>query len=430
MTRKPGNRDPEKRTVNCEHFESLILDLAYGELPASEAEELRLHAAGCPGCRDALQDIMWTRKLAAQLPLLEPNTGMDAAILDAARARIASIPAEKAEEKKLGAPLVEKIWKQKQSVADRLRSLLLAPALATAALACLVLVLSIFLSTQLNKDNRKNDTEIDLVGETVEQGAKESTASTETSAEGQVAHLRGAGTSESFAGESFATAPPVDSPGGGSSPLSGLHESNRYKKSSSSSRPQPVASLGTGGPAPKSEALRRKPVKRRSAPRPSNSQFMDDEFDNFAEPPMAPATAPSRAAGAPSESLGVRDEKAKQRSSAGELAESEPLAPDDFQKGMEAYARGDCARAIKHLKAALNESQNQSNVVAGALLHIARCEKRQGRFGAAVPWYDKFLTRFPSHRERVSALREAAACHRRLGHIDRANSLLDELSAP
>jgi TolA-binding protein len=92
---------------------------------------------------------------------------------------------------------------------------------------------------------------------------------------------------------------------------------------------------------------------------------------------------------------------------------------------MAAYRRGDCNSA----KAAFNR------VVAGggpdtpsALHHLARCEKRSGQCGRAIPHYEKVINRYPSYAGRPDALYEAAKCRRRLGHLSAARSLLEELS--
>jgi len=72
-------------TQDCKRFELLLLDLAYGELPEETADDLRMHAAECQGCRDALEAVMITRKMASQLPPLELEADLDSTILDAAR---------------------------------------------------------------------------------------------------------------------------------------------------------------------------------------------------------------------------------------------------------------------------------------------------------------------------------------------------------
>ncbi|MBN2530328.1 MAG: tetratricopeptide repeat protein [Deltaproteobacteria bacterium] len=63
-----------------------------------------------------------------------------------------------------------------------------------------------------------------------------------------------------------------------------------------------------------------------------------------------------------------------------------------------------------------------------AIHYIARCEKRTGRCGKAVIHYEQFLTRYATYTTRTEVLYEAATCHTKLGHTDRAKILLEELS--
>jgi len=72
------------------HAESqeLLLDLAYGELPAARAEEVQAHLAGCPECQREKAALDETRRMAAPLrELEEPSAGFDDRILAASRAQ-------------------------------------------------------------------------------------------------------------------------------------------------------------------------------------------------------------------------------------------------------------------------------------------------------------------------------------------------------
>lgn len=72
------------------HAESqeLLLDLAYGELPAARAEEVSAHLAGCAECQREKAALDETRRMAAPLrELEEPSPGFDDRILAASRAQ-------------------------------------------------------------------------------------------------------------------------------------------------------------------------------------------------------------------------------------------------------------------------------------------------------------------------------------------------------
>jgi len=73
--------------MNCAESHDLLLDLAYGELPPSQATEVESHVAGCAACRAEKEQLDEARRLAAPLrELEEPPPGFDERILRAARA--------------------------------------------------------------------------------------------------------------------------------------------------------------------------------------------------------------------------------------------------------------------------------------------------------------------------------------------------------
>ena len=79
-------------TSGCDKFQELMLDLAYDEVDAERADQLREHAAECAGCREELESILLTRKLAAQLPEPEPPAVRDAQILELAAGDVCRQP--------------------------------------------------------------------------------------------------------------------------------------------------------------------------------------------------------------------------------------------------------------------------------------------------------------------------------------------------
>ncbi|TMA23201.1 MAG: hypothetical protein E6J85_02675 [Deltaproteobacteria bacterium] len=70
-----------------EHVQDLLLDLAYGELPADRAAEVEAHLATCEVCRAERDEMARTRALVAPLRSLEePRPGFDERIIKSARA--------------------------------------------------------------------------------------------------------------------------------------------------------------------------------------------------------------------------------------------------------------------------------------------------------------------------------------------------------
>jgi hypothetical protein len=69
------------------HVQDLLLDLAYGELPADRAAEVEAHLATCEVCRAERDVLVRTRALVAPLRSLEePSAGFDERIVKSARA--------------------------------------------------------------------------------------------------------------------------------------------------------------------------------------------------------------------------------------------------------------------------------------------------------------------------------------------------------
>jgi hypothetical protein len=70
-----------------DHVQDLLLDLAYGELPADRAAEVEAHLATCEACRAERDELLRMRALVAPLRSLEePRPGFAGRILESARA--------------------------------------------------------------------------------------------------------------------------------------------------------------------------------------------------------------------------------------------------------------------------------------------------------------------------------------------------------
>src|SRR5213075_2388309 len=71
-------------------------------------------------------------------------------------------------------------------------------------------------------------------------------------------------------------------------------------------------------------------------------------------------------------------------------------------------------------------------IVSTALLDMAHARFNQKKYREAAAAYETFLTRWPKHRERASALYQAGLCYLRLGHagdaVDRWETLVKDSS--
>jgi hypothetical protein len=77
--------------VDCEKFESLLIDELYGELDEVTSAAVRRHAAGCARCGALLSGLRATRKVAA-LPMEEPPGDLEDRILSAVREQQKVLP--------------------------------------------------------------------------------------------------------------------------------------------------------------------------------------------------------------------------------------------------------------------------------------------------------------------------------------------------
>jgi hypothetical protein len=77
--------------VECEKFESLLIDELYGELDEVTSAAVKRHAAGCARCGALLSGFRATRKVAA-LPIEQPSADLEDRILSAVREQQKVLP--------------------------------------------------------------------------------------------------------------------------------------------------------------------------------------------------------------------------------------------------------------------------------------------------------------------------------------------------
>lgn len=407
---------------DCKRFDGALLDIAYGELAPAEAEVLRMHAERCAECRASLESILLTRKLMGQMPLLEPDRSIDAAILAAATSK----PLH---------PGGAALHVASPSLLDRLRSVLLAPALVTATAAALVLVLSLFFAEQSAKPAHEKAEE--TFGGSIAPSQLDSPAAVREQA------MRAAKTSELEALPSASA-----QVAGGPSPPSDLTDLTRAEKRAfpagqagsidalagrkGATREEGTGDLGTGfavaalagGGDAKGAARSTDRALGTAAGVPEARGRRSDGFGGLDD--EMPSAAPAGASAAPKKKSASFDSESEEAKIA-DAFHSEP-GNAYFERGMEAYRRGDCDTAVSALRSAVSQPSVSPTGKATALHHLARCERRRGRCSEALVFYSELLDRYPAYGDRGDASLEAAQCHRRLGHIAEARALLRDLA--
>lgn len=378
-------------TVDCKQFDEGLLELVYHELDEETAEAMRSHAASCPKCGDQLESLLITRKLAATLEEPElPGEEMDRLLLDAAARTVRESAAV------VRMPVVAstpKSIEREPGFLERFRSVLLKPAFATAAGAALVLVVTLFLAKQPSVSPNREPADPAMLAE--QALSRQDLEIVEES-----------------------------------SPASPTKEAERQEPAIAE-RPKEENSPPNPAPSVSSELT---PARKNRAPSRFN---LGTGAAESAKRASTPAAAPG--GGASFGAVSDKSDLAKETSTRGasriapEGAPIPTFAPpaqtisrDDYERGMAAFRRGDCNGAKEALSRVV-EGPDPA-IASSALHHIARCEKRQGRCGLALPRYAILLSRYPGYPERPSALLEAAACRRRLGQLNAARSLLEELS--
>ena len=409
----------------CEKFGDLLLDLAYGELDDERAAEVREHALACPACKAELESLLLTRKLAAGIPDEEPPAGWEAPVLDLAAAAAVSFaeqesgPADDRHfERDMG------IAKREPGLIDRLRSLLLRPAIATAAAASVVFAVSFFLYKNAQTTDAAREGE--LTGAPFYGAA--AVGSSEPSPEKEPA-LAAAEAPAEETDLDRATAP-APSPASPASRGAGVATGRKMSRPTAGG-----GGIGTAGPTPSNPADKLGYAQGEAERAAKKSAF--------AAPPRQ-ASAPGAAPDASGATIDALEESVAEAASddgwpsagggkarAKEAVADEPIGDDalSYKDGMAAYDRGDCKTARKSLQKVVDPPHSAPDLIPSSLHHLARCEKRSGRCGKAVLYYENLLSRYPSYADRAEAMWEAAACHRRLGHVERAADLLEDLAA-
>jgi TolA-binding protein len=374
---------------DCREFAELLLDLAYGELEDGEASRLRDHAASCAACRSALEEILLTRKLVGELPNPETLPQLADLVLAEADRVAASYASRPSESGANDEHRIAEIASLGPGFFDRLRAAIFKPAFATALAATVVFAVSFYLYRNASPESGEDvgAPGAPFYGPAGVMSAAPRAPSPPSTAVAREDMLRAAQEPAGLDAESR----PRAALGTGE----GMAESK--------------GSLGTAGPTQVNSA---------------------DELDRSALGLGDLAAAAPAAEDAPSWSTGGTGFGGGKAAGAApaKAAPSDQGDADLFIEGMAAYDRGDCDAATVSLERVVDSYGTPPGLVAKALHHLARCARRSGSCGRAVVYYERLFSEHPGYEGRPDAMWEAAACHRRLGHVEQALALLRQLS--
>jgi TolA-binding protein len=374
-------------SCDCREFTELVLDLAYGELEEGEATRLRVHAASCSTCKGELDKILLTRKLAGALPAPDPIPRLEDAVLAEAEHFAALASSRLSESGVRDESRIVGIASPGPTFVDRLRAAMFKPAFATALAATVVFAVSFYLYRNAVPDS---DEEIGAPG-------------------------------APFYGPADIMSAAPSAPSQSRSPV--LVREDRMRANAEPAGREaalPSRSLGTGR-----SMAQAKGALGTAGPAQVNSA---DELDrgDLGIGDVAAAAPASEDAPSWSQS-GFGGEGKTAGAAKASPAPFDKNAAGLFAEGMGAYDRGDCAAATASLERVVDSYGAPTGLVPKALHHLARCARRSGSCGRAVVYYERLFTEYPGFEGRPEAMWEAAACHRRLGHIEQSLSLLREL---
>jgi len=375
---------------DCREFTELLLDLAYGELDDSETSRLRDHAAACPTCGAELAEILLTRKLVGELPKPETLPHLADLVLAEADRVAASYENRPSESGVNDEHRIAEIAEPGPSFVDRLRAAIFKPAFATALAATVVFAISFYLYNNAAPE-RGEDT--GAPGAPFYGPAGVMSAAPRAPSQSSVVLAREEGRRAAEEPAGLVTA-----------------SRSRAALETGEGVAQAKGSLGTTGPAQVNSA---------------------DELDRGGPGFGDVAAAAPASEDAPSWSTGGTGFGGGGKAAGAAPAKAPPSdqgGADLFAEGMAAYDRGDCAAATVLLERVVDSYGTPSGLVAKALHHLARCARRSGSCGRAVVYYERLFSEHPGYEGRPEAMWEAAACHRRLGHVEQSLALLRQLS--
>jgi TolA-binding protein len=445
---------------NCQEFNELLLDLAYDELDEETSQRLHQHKDSCEDCKSAFEALMGVRAVARKMEPPPIPDHFDAAILELARKK-ASAPSAANNALSVADPAGASPVARATSLLERLQAFIFRPMVLGAGLAAAAAVFAVVsLKTQSHNTMLEPLDDTPFVGAVpMEKEAlpDEHTVPASPTNQGMEADAADATAASREMPPAREGAAPgrnrVQKAGPGYAPLyNATNKTAPKSKGVTSGAPRASSSATTAGTTV--ENIRKNPADmlRRTPDAPAADQKMEaeskaapsgssrpettrssksrkksvsiarksrtmDDLDGLAEPVSAGGAMPRNS-----------DEALEDADMAEESSSTPAPATSEFEAGLSAYRSGNCQDAIGHFRAVLDDANGSVNQLAIATHYMASCEKRTGRCGQAVIHFEHLFTSYPRYSNRSEALFEAANCHMKLGHDDRARALLEELS--
>ncbi|MBN2342858.1 MAG: hypothetical protein JXX29_18065 [Deltaproteobacteria bacterium] len=406
---------------NCSEFNDLLLDLAYDELDEVSTARLMAHKHSCAACGRAYDDIMGVRSVAKSIDLPQIPSHFDSDILALAR-ETAQTFKENTTEPPVHAPVNAA---PTLSIIEKIQAFVFKPpvfGLGLAAAAVLIAVISL-------KD-KQYSTMLEPEGNPPFVGATKASEQ-ET--------LPDAATDESkdkaSAAEEAVVPPRIQKAGPNYQPGAPAADADDAPIIDAESK---KAGGGMIAPAPKKKAAKLEIQKNPADLLGKGNLAAEPDYGSLgATAGATPRSSAGAASSVSSKSSAKRSKEAVAPAATADMAMEEAEMPantgvvDDssyFDAGMAAYNRGDCKTAVIQFQKMLDTQSGPANSAATATHYIAKCEKRTGRCGQALISYERVLTQYYGYSKRDEVLYEAAMCHQKLGHNDRAVELLEELA--
>ena len=445
---------------NCQEFNELLLDLAYDELDEETAHRLHQHKDSCEDCKSAFEALMGVRAVARQMVPPPIPDHFDAAILELARKKASALST--ANDALSGAvPASTVPVARTASLFERLQAFIFKPMVLGTGLAAAAAVFAVVsLKTQSHNTMLEPMDGTPFIGAVPmekealpeEQAAPDSLIHDETEANAadvtaerreMIEAQEGAVTSRNRVQKAGPGYTPLYDAADKATPKS-KGVARRAPRASTpittteanveSIRKNPADLLKRTPDAPaadqemeaeskaapssssKSESTRSSKTRKKSVSITKKSRTMDD-MDGLAEPVSAGGAMPRNS-----------DDALEEADMSKESSGTPAPATSEFEAGLSEYQSGNCQAAIGHFRVFLDDANASGNQVAVATHYMASCEKRTGRCGQAVIHFEHLFTSYPRYGNRSEALFEAANCHMKLGHDERAKFLLEELS--
>jgi len=384
--------------MDCEKFESTLLDELYDELDEVTSAAAKRHVAGCARCAALFSGLKATRRLAV-LPIVEPPADLEDRILAAAKEAQKVVP--------IG---------RRMSLAG---SWAMRPQSAMAALFLVMIGTSALLIKGKVAKPPSSTMIVSEQGEPVASAAADTVAIAAPQGPADNGVAKDSKTASAAATAAASALAPNGYASGGDSPVDGLL-ARAPRAKAAEDKPKGLlddleeGSRGGGGGA--------------SPPPPSHYATGLGHAANLQQGPGAPQSAPAppsmpapQAAQAPAaQALGGLGGLKKDESNA-PAEKSQQTPPTDFDNAMIAYNAGDYATAAQLWD---NGARNGD---LNAALWEARSVRESSGCGTAAPRFDRVAQQAGVSAVANDAMFDAARCYRALGQYDAARARLNQL---